>query len=633
MAKSVDFNLRARKFRKISAVFQFLVYVFPLIFFIPFLETLNLVTWSQGLDLVKMPLTLTYFLVIIAIGLFHTYVTYRLPDKFDRSQTGQNSFNAKIKFHYFGTIIFTIAFNFLVPFIVNSQCEKYGYILPSMQGDKPLMTLFFSHMGSMLVFSVFSYIFFVRFYEVGIGNIPYTKKQMQVGLYSRNLLSSSFSVIGIICIITAIVSVPDNYQLGYKKLVATILVSIIFGTVFFMITQFVLTQDTVETIKKIQDVTVSISNKNYNIAPIQMENRSELGLIIQNVNEMRQITNDILYDVQTSAKITDENSKKGLEDLYATNKDVELITNVIYQVKDEMENQLKEVRNVQKSAEGITGAITTLNQAIEVQASGVTQSSAAVEEMVANIDSVTKILEKNSISVKDLAKACEEGQKSVDLTVKIAKDVVSESHAIKESSAVLNSISTRTNLLAMNAGIEASHAGEAGKGFNVVAEEIRKLSMQAGVQSKQIDNNLAALYEALEKITTSISGFENQFKVIHDLAQTVSAQERIISQAMEEQSSGNQQILDAMQSINQSTVEVKDEAVNMFESGKSIMQEMTNLTNVTNSVNNYMAQVDNYSKMITNSVQNNIDANNETADSLRNLIRQLDSFDLSRMKY
>ena len=137
---------------------------------------------------------------------------------------------------------------------------------------------------------------------------------------------------------------------------------------------------------------------------------------------------------------------------------------------------------------------------IETQASGVEQASGAIEQMIENINSVSSSVEHMAGSFENLLKSTEAGvEKQKSVGVKI-KDIETQSAELQGANHIISEIAAQTNLLAMNAAIEAAHAGDSGKGFSVVADEIKKLSENSQRESNKISEQLNAITNSIAEV-------------------------------------------------------------------------------------------------------------------------------------
>jgi methyl-accepting chemotaxis protein len=241
--------------------------------------------------------------------------------------------------------------------------------------------------------------------------------------------------------------------------------------------------------------------------------------------------------------------------------------------------------------EQITVNIDKLTERIDDQTSSVAESSSAIEEMLANIQSVTQTLMRNEENVKTLTEASEVGRNGLREVAEDIQEIAHESEGLLEINVVMENIASQTNLLSMNAAIEAAHAGEAGKGFAVVADEIRKLAENSGEQSKTISLILKKIKDAIDKITRSTEAVLNKFEAIDTGVRTVSDQEGNIRAAMEEQGAGSHQILEAIGKLNSITQMVKGGSREMLEGSKEIINESKNLEAVTMEISNGMNEM------------------------------------------
>ncbi|MDR0636085.1 MAG: methyl-accepting chemotaxis protein [Treponema sp.] len=299
------------------------------------------------------------------------------------------------------------------------------------------------------------------------------------------------------------------------------------------------------------------------------------------------------------------------------------ITANIQNINDQVVNQSGSVSTTSSTMKQITNNIGELNEHIENQSSNISQSSSAIEEMIANINSVTQTLIKNVENVKHLASASELGRTSLEEVSTDIQEIAKESEGLLEITAVMENIASQTNLLSMNAAIEAAHAGESGKGFAVVADEIRKLAESSGEQSKTIAGVLKKIKTSIDKIMKSTDAVLERFEAIDSGVKVVTRQEENIRSAMEEQQNGGQQVLDVIARLNDITQRVRDSSTQMRSGSKKIIGESENLGSLTAEVSNGVTEISKGADQVNvavNEVSTLSNANKEHIDTLVNEI-------------
>ncbi|MDR0473754.1 MAG: methyl-accepting chemotaxis protein [Treponema sp.] len=361
---------------------------------------------------------------------------------------------------------------------------------------------------------------------------------------------------------------------------------------------------------------------------IHLRRQDEIGTLGEFFNLTFEKIEGLLIGIKGKTFALSDTGDELASQMIKTRTDIEKISTNMQGMTTHVLSQSDTVNATARSMESIITGLGKLDEHITVQAESVEQSSLAIEQMLANIESVTQTLVKNTANINTLAESSDAGRADLQKVSTDIQEIARESEGLLEINSVMQTISSQTNLLAMNAAIEAAHAGESGKGFAVVADEIRKLAENSGSQSKTISAVLKKIKVSIDTITKSTGVVLERFGTIEDEVQTVLGQETQIRSAMEGQGTGSQKILDAITQLNSVTDLVRKASSGMIAESKEVLKESVNLKRITGEVAGRMDEITQSSDGISNAITRVQEISEENKENIGALSVEIRKFKL-----
>jgi len=312
--------------------------------------------------------------------------------------------------------------------------------------------------------------------------------------------------------------------------------------------------------------------------------RDEVGSLSRRMNEFIRSLDEAILGIKDAAARNGAVRDQLLSTTQKTGYSLADMRSAVQEVETQTRLLDTRVSETRRSVSSITGGVDQLDERITDQIAMVEESTAAITQMLATIGNMARLAEKDRVLADGLVQTSDAGREVFLAAFEKIGAITERVGKIEEMIEIIDAIAGQTNLLAMNAAIEAAHAGEAGKGFAVVADEIRKLAEASAEGSREIAGSVHAIIESIESAKEGSSETTRAFGEIEDQIRDVSRSVVEISASLGESDEGGRQILTAMTSLRELSSSISAESRSVAENSRAIDASMAELDKVSDTV-------------------------------------------------
>ncbi|MDR2632325.1 MAG: methyl-accepting chemotaxis protein [Treponema sp.] len=418
-------------------------------------------------------------------------------------------------------------------------------------------------------------------------------------------------------------TIPRSVIFAETDRITFILIAIVLGLVVVVsIISIILTRSLVGPLQELEAFSLTLSQGDFS-GTLPEYKTKETGLLAEGFNTINAnisaLVNRIIGSFETMHRYAQELRTVMDQNAASTIK----ITESVYTITAQIRECSDKTRQNTDSVGHIDHEIESFTVTVAEQGKQIAVASQVIKDVVESISGEEKLIAGLSEQIKQLMESAELEHSHILKSAEIVGQMDGDSESLVEMNKVIAGVADQTNLLAMNAAIEAAHAGESGKGFAVVAQEIRKLSETTANQAKSSSSILLAIKQRIGEIAKLSGSIEGSYGVTNECIQAINRQVKEIRLAAEVQGTGSAQILQGLAAIDGITQQVRNHAVTIKQEAGTYLGNAKQLSQSMSFIEQRIQDINGQMEQVALSFQSSLEQNTEALESMNQALKKL----------
>lgn len=361
-------------------------------------------------------------------------------------------------------------------------------------------------------------------------------------------------------------------------------------------------------------------------ATLEVNTNDEIADLARHFNGFLEVLAGMINQVKQQLQALEASGSALTAGMNEATGSVRDINGYISSVKDQVQEQSAGITETSATVGHISETMAALNSLVEQQSDTLQSSSSAIEEIIANIQSVTKNIQDNLDSVSRLKDESDNGYRQLEEVIVIVQEADKRSEGLAETNKIIQRIASQTNLLAMNAAIEAAHAGEAGRGFAVVADEVRKLAETSAAESASITKALKDFRILMQRAVGQVAQARSSFDVVRSSVNQVNDRQMEVQSSMAEQNNAGVHVLETLSRLKDFSGRVHSSSTEISQGSTTIHAEMARLVEISLAIQSRMDEMTARTETINATVQRAVDLTHRNSQGIGEVRSELARF-------